>query len=144
MRIFFLLWIAISVIACDQKSQSMDSVQLQRMQQLRQKLKTKLGENYNLPIDPATEEQLKRGRQLYPQVCGSCHGGRGDGGGKVSDGLTIQPPSFTDSTQATFLSDQARLWRNSNSERLTTFAKNFAISALQISSCSKVSTKRFC
>lgn len=110
MRILFLFWIVISLIACDKKPQSMDSVQLLRMQEVRQKLKTKLGGNYNLPIDPATEDQLKRGLQLYPQVCGSCHGGRGDGGGKVADGLTIQPPSFTDPFQAKFFSDRARLY----------------------------------
>ena len=49
------------------------------MSELRERLKGELGEKYDQSVPEATEAQLKRGAELYPQVCASCHGGRGDG-----------------------------------------------------------------
>ncbi len=76
---------------------------------LRERLQLELGEKYNQPIPEATAAQLKRGAELYPQVCASCHGGRGDGLGRITEGLAWNPTSFTDPRQATFFSGQARL-----------------------------------
>ncbi|MFQ5676179.1 MAG: c-type cytochrome [bacterium] len=76
---------------------------------MRQRLQIELGEKYHEPIPAATADQLKRGAELYPQVCAACHGGRGDGQGKITEALVDTPTSFTDPQQATFFSDQARL-----------------------------------
>lgn len=79
------------------------------MLELRERLKLELGEKYLLLVPEATPTQLKRGAELYPQVCASCHGGRGDGLGKITEGLAGNPTSFTDPVQAAFFSEQARL-----------------------------------
>ena len=95
--------------SCTSESKPIDPTQQQRMLELRERLKSELGEKYNQSIPEATEAQLKRGAELYPHVCASCHGGRGDGLGKISEGLAGNPTSFTDPEQATFFSGQARL-----------------------------------
>ncbi|MDZ7359661.1 MAG: cytochrome c [candidate division KSB1 bacterium] len=83
--------------------------QQRRWKELRQQLQQTLGEKYNTPIPAATVPQLKRGSELFAQLCASCHGERGDG--KVAHpGVLLQPPSnFTDAAHATFFSEQARL-----------------------------------
>ncbi len=95
--------------ACTSESKPIDPTQQQRMLELRERLNGELGEKYNQSIPEATEAQLKRGAELYPHVCASCHGGRGDGLGKISEGLAGNPTSFTDPEQAAFFSGQARL-----------------------------------
>ncbi len=95
--------------SCTSESKPIDPTQQQRMLELRERLKSELGEKYNQSIPEATEAQLKRGAELYPHVCASCHGGRGDGLGKISEGLAGNPTSFTDPEQALFFSGQARL-----------------------------------
>jgi len=95
--------------SCTSESKPIDPTQQQRMLELRERLRGELGEKYNQPIPEATETQLKRGAELYPHVCASCHGGRGDGLGKISEGLAGNPTSFTDQEQAAFFSGQARL-----------------------------------
>ena len=95
--------------ACTSESKPIDPTQQQRMLELRERLKGELGEKYNQSIPQATEAQLKRGAELYPHVCAACHGGRGDGLGKISEGRAGNPTSFTDAEQAAFFSGQARL-----------------------------------
>jgi len=95
--------------ACTTESKPIDPTQQQRMSELRKRFKNELGEKYDLSIPAATAAQLKRGAELYPQVCASCHGGRGDGLGKISEGLAGNPTSFTDPEQAAFFSERARL-----------------------------------
>lgn len=83
--------------------------QQRRWQELRQQLQQTLGAKYNEPVSAAATPQLKRGSELFAQLCAGCHGARGDGNVE-HPGVLLQPPSnFTDPTQATFFSEQARL-----------------------------------
>ena len=105
-----LLFVMIPIFSsCANETKPIDPTQQQRLSELRESLKVELGEKYDRSIPEATEAQLKRGGELYPQVCASCHGGRGDGLGKITEGLAGNPTSFTDPQQATFFSEQARL-----------------------------------
>ena len=105
-----LLWGLLLIFsACTGESKPIDPAQQQRRSELRERLKGELDEKYDLPIPEAAEAQLKRGAELYPQVCASCHGGRGDGLGKISAGLAGNPTRFTDPDQAVFFSEQARM-----------------------------------
>jgi high-affinity iron transporter len=76
---------------------------------LRRQLQQTLGEKYNAPIPAATAPQLKRGSELFAQLCAGCHGERGDGKVAHPGVLLQQPSNFTDKTQATYFSEQARL-----------------------------------
>ena len=105
-----LLFVLILIFtSCVSESKPIDPTQEQRLSELRDRLKGELGKRYGQPIPEAKEAQLKRGAELYPQVCASCHGGRGDGLGKITEGLAGNPTSFTDREQATFFSEQGRL-----------------------------------
>ena len=107
MILFFGLLLLLSACASDPKP--IDPTQKHRLSELRERLKVELGKKYDRQIPDATETQLERGAELYPQVCASCHGGRGDGLGKITEGLAGNPTSFTDLEQAAFFSEQARL-----------------------------------
>lgn len=96
--------------ACNMDSKSLDPEQRQRMKQVRERIKEVLGNQYDEPVPQGTEQQLKRGGELYTQLCVSCHGGRGDGHGYLAKGLITRPSNFTDLKQATFYSEQARLY----------------------------------
>ncbi len=96
-------------LACDEKKRPVDPGQMERRTALRQQLKQELGARYDDPVPPATQAQLERGRQLYPQLCAACHGPRGNGEGHTGTALQTPPTSFTDPKQATFFSEQARL-----------------------------------
>lgn len=94
---------------CSKKAKPVDPNQRQRMAEIREQIKNQLGEKYDKPVPAATADQLKRGSQLYPQICASCHGGRGEGKGHIADGILGTPSNFTDAEEATFYSEQARL-----------------------------------
>lgn len=83
--------------------------QQQRWEELRRQLQKTLGEKYNEPVPAATTPQLKRGSELFAQLCAGCHGARGDGKVEHPGVLLQQPSNFTDPLQATFFSGQARL-----------------------------------
>ncbi len=83
--------------------------QQRRWEELRRQLQQTLGEKYNTPIPAATVPQLKRGSELFVQLCAGCHGARGDGKAAHPGVLLQQPSNFTDATQAAFFSEQARL-----------------------------------
>jgi len=95
---------------CGKKSKPIPPEQRLRMQEVREQIQKILAEKYHEPIPAATAAQLKRGGELYPQLCAGCHGARGDGVGDHPDGLLQQPTDFTDPEQATFFSEQARLY----------------------------------
>lgn len=95
---------------CGGEPQPVDAERLHRREQFRDRIKEVLDEKYELEVPLATQEQLKRGSELYPKICASCHGGRGDGKGEIAAGILGKPANFTDSEQATFYSEQARLY----------------------------------
>lgn len=107
----FVLLLIPFMMACGEEPSKPDVKQLNRLAQLREQIKDELGEQYDSPIPAPTEAQLKRGAKLYPQLCGSCHGLRGRGNGKVvAEGLLDKPTDFTDPQMAYFFSDRARLY----------------------------------
>jgi mono/diheme cytochrome c family protein len=85
------------------------SEQRHRWEELRRQLQQTLGEKYHQPIPAATTTQLKRGSELFAQLCAGCHGAHGDGKVEHPGVLLQQPSNFTDPAQATFFSEQARL-----------------------------------
>lgn len=95
--------------ACGPQAQPIPAEQRVRLEKLRQQLQQSLGEKYDDPVPAATGPQLKRGSELFAQLCASCHGARGDGKVEHPGVLLQQPSDFTDPAQATFFSEQARL-----------------------------------
>jgi mono/diheme cytochrome c family protein len=83
--------------------------QQRRWEELRRQLQQMLEERYDDPVPAATVPQLKRGSELFAQLCASCHGERGDGKVAHPGVLLQQPSNFTAPAQATFFSEQARL-----------------------------------
>lgn len=56
---------------------------------------------YPIPLAPAETPSYARGKELYGQVCASCHGSTGAGDGPASMGLDPPPIDFTDRARAT-------------------------------------------
>jgi len=79
------------------------------MSRLREELKQKLGSNYDLPIPPATVEQLARGKALYQIICSPCHGNSGKPPAVTLTSLIVPPADLSHPDIAHFFSDQARL-----------------------------------
>ncbi|MFQ5629187.1 MAG: c-type cytochrome [bacterium] len=104
------LVLVLLVTACARDTESLDPKQLQRMSVVRERLKNRLGEKYRQPVPQATPQQLARGQALYAQLCAPCHGPRGEGSGKNANRLSVKPTDFTDPQQASFYSEQARLY----------------------------------
>lgn len=112
MKLFFIICAFMVVTGgCNtqNKPAPLPAEQQQRWEELRQQLQQALDGQYQEPVPAATLPQLKRGSELYAQLCAGCHGARGDGKADHPGGLLQQPSSFTDSAQATFFSEQARL-----------------------------------
>lgn len=99
----------LGVMACSRKEQPLPPDQRVRLENLRQQLRQTLGEKYDAPVTAATLPQLKRGSDLFAELCAGCHGARGDGKTEHPGVLLQQPSNFTDEAQATFFSEQARL-----------------------------------
>ena len=95
--------------ACGPKAQPLPPEQRAQLEKLRQELQQTLGEKYYEPVPAATPAQIKRGGELFAELCAGCHGARGDGKIAHPEGLLQQPSNFTDPAQATFFSEQARL-----------------------------------
>ncbi|NUO79234.1 cytochrome c [candidate division KSB1 bacterium] len=111
MKMICLLWAGVLLFAgCSRNEQTQLPDQHARLEKLRQQLRQTLGEKYHEPIPSATSAQLKRGSELFPELCGGCHGVRGDGKVEHPGVLLHQPSNFTDKAQATFFSEQARLY----------------------------------
>lgn len=100
---------AAALLHCGKASPAFSPEQRARMETLRQDLRQTLGAKYDEPVPAATPAQLKRGSELFAELCAGCHGVRGDGQIEHPDVLLQQPSNFTDPTQATFFSEQARL-----------------------------------
>jgi len=95
---------------CKKKQSTPDPVQKKRFETLRRALQKKLGEQYHASIPEASAEQIRRGAELFSQLCAACHGSRGNG---VSNSSALSelgaPSNFTDPKAASFFSDRARL-----------------------------------
>lgn len=107
--LFLILACAFWVWHCGAKPQDMPPVQRAQNEKLRAELRQTLGAQYDEPIAAATPAQLKRGAELFAELCAGCHGVRGDGRTEHPGVLLQQPSDFTDKKQATFFSEQARL-----------------------------------
>lgn len=105
LALFFVLFFA----GCGGNPQPVPLNERARLENLRQQLQQALGEKYDEPLPAATTAQLKRGSELFAELCAGCHGARGDGKIEHPGVLLQQPSDFTDKTQATFFSEQARL-----------------------------------
>ena len=80
-----------------------------RREQLRDRLRSNLGDLYDAPLPTGTVEEIQHGSRLYETLCQSCHGPMGNGNGRSARMLTIRPPDLTDPSTASFFSDQAKL-----------------------------------
>ncbi|WP_236685868.1 FTR1 family protein [Pseudoxanthomonas suwonensis] len=59
-----------------------------------------LVQHYPIPLLPTAPPHFGRGRELYAQLCASCHGPAGAGDGPASAGLDPPPIDFTDEARA--------------------------------------------
>ena len=95
--------------SCDDAPRDASPDDVRRLVQTADRIRDKLGEEYDAPIAPGTSSQLVRGARLYSRLCASCHGTDGKGDGWAADRLTIPPGDLTDPARAAILSDQGRL-----------------------------------
>ncbi len=80
------------------------------MSDVKQRLKFALGEKYNHPVPPATEEQLSLGKKIFIKSCAVCHGENGKGNGQAAASFKQKPADFTDSEHSRYYSDQGRIY----------------------------------
>ncbi|MCZ6817904.1 MAG: cytochrome c [Calditrichaeota bacterium] len=108
-RQLILLFLLVAT-GCRQEEKTVDPGQEQRFALLREHLKRQLGDKYEAPVPAASPDQLKRGGELFAKVCAACHGGRGEGKGHVATALAGTPTNLTSPHEASFFSEQARLY----------------------------------
>ncbi|NUM76035.1 c-type cytochrome, partial [candidate division KSB1 bacterium] len=90
-RITLLLACAVIMTGCGRNEQPVPPDQRARLENLRQELRKTLGEKYDAPVAAATLPQLKRGSDLFAELCAGCHGARGDGKTEHPGVLLHQP-----------------------------------------------------
>ena len=81
---------------------------MKHMNEVREKLKKELGDQYDMPVPEATPEQIALGKKIYYERCAKCHGEQGKGDGPTGIGLRVPPADFTDKEHATFYSEEGR------------------------------------
>jgi len=86
-----------------------ESGHMQHMKDVRESLKVALGDRYDQPAPPATDEQLALGKETYVQLCATCHGEGGKGDGPAVAALESKPADFTDDAHSKYYSDQGRI-----------------------------------
>lgn len=82
---------------------------MDHMNEVQQRLKYELGEQYNQLVPTATKEQLALGGKIFMQSCAACHGEGGKGDGSAAAAFKQPPADFTDSEHSTYYSDQGRI-----------------------------------
>ncbi|MCH8315431.1 MAG: cytochrome c [Planctomycetes bacterium] len=100
--------VATSGLAISAPEEPLDNDKRRRL--LREKLRAALGEHYDAPFPEATEDDLKKGAELWSLLCLGCHGHNGTGRRTLSRMLPIQPGNLTDPERAAYFSGQAKLW----------------------------------
>ncbi len=83
---------------------------MNRMSEVRQKIKKELGAQYNQPVQEATEKQLASGEKIYTKSCIVCHGKSGKGDGPAAASFQQKPANFTDPEHSKYYSDQGRIY----------------------------------
>ena len=83
---------------------------MDRMSDIRQRLKKELGAQYNQPVQEATKKQLALGKEIYAKSCIACHGESGKGDGPAAASFEQKPADFTDLEHSKFYSDQGRIY----------------------------------
>jgi mono/diheme cytochrome c family protein len=83
---------------------------MDHMNDVRAWLKEELGDKYDNPVPPVTEEQLAMGKKTFMTICATCHGESGKGDGPASAGLEQKPADFTDPSHSAYYSDQGRIY----------------------------------
>lgn len=76
-------------LAVSVPAEPLDDTKRRRL--LREKLRAALGEDYDAPFPEATEDDLKKGAELWSLLCLGCHGHNGTGRRTLSRMLPTQP-----------------------------------------------------
>ena len=76
-------------LAVSVPAEPLDNTKRRRL--LREKLRAALGEDYDAPFPEATEDDLKKGAELWSLLCLGCHGHNGTGRRTLSRMLPTQP-----------------------------------------------------
>lgn len=100
--------VATSGLAISVPEEPVDNDKRRRL--LRESLRAALGEHYDAPLPQATEDDLKKGAELWSVLCLGCHGHDAAGRRTLSRMLPIQPGNLTDPERAAYFSGQAKLW----------------------------------
>ncbi|GMQ87239.1 MAG: hypothetical protein BMS9Abin08_0438 [Gammaproteobacteria bacterium] len=80
------------------------------MNDVLQRLKRELGDEYNKPVPAASKEQLVLGKEIFTKSCMACHGESGKGDGPAAVGFKQKPADFTDAEHSKYYSDQGRMY----------------------------------
>jgi high-affinity iron transporter len=80
-----------------------------RREELRDALRAELGAQYDAPVAAGSGDDLRKGAQIYDQLCRACHGAGGKGNGPSAEWLRPRPASLVDPATAAFFSDRAQL-----------------------------------
>lgn len=100
--------VATSGLAVSAPEEPLDNDKRRRL--LRESLRAALGEHYDAPLPEATEDDLKKGAELWRLLCLGCHGHDAAGRRTLSRMLPTPPGNLTDPDRATYFSGQAKLW----------------------------------
>jgi len=83
---------------------------MDHMNDVREWLKTELGDNYDSKLEEATDEMLAEGEKVYVKSCAVCHGDSGKGDGAAAAAFESKPADFTDAAHSSYYSDMGRIY----------------------------------
>ena len=83
---------------------------MDHMNEVRDWMKTGLGDKYDESVSPATGEQLAMGDKTFTTICATCHGNGGKGDGPAAAALEQKPADFTDNAHSKYYSDMGRIY----------------------------------
>ncbi|VAW70168.1 hypothetical protein MNBD_GAMMA09-2587 [hydrothermal vent metagenome] len=94
----------------DKKAGKHEGGHMGHMNDVLQRLKQALGDDYDKSVPSASNEQLALGKDVFTKTCTACHGAGGKGDGPASAGFKQKPADFTDAEHSKFYSDQGRIY----------------------------------